>query len=178
MKHTLTVIPASFSRDPSSDLANSIEADPSSPTVAEESSPAHTPKITTMNGNQYSHQRSQHAPDSEPMKSPCFVHSHLDKGASLSEWLRHKGQTAGGAAQHPGVTRNLHRTHDSRHHYQQEHDAEHGNGRGYATPSDSVITDDINDEDEYGSSLTKQLAETAVGVRKMSRELGECSGRS
>lgn len=32
-----------------------------------------------------------------------------------------------------------------------------------------------NDEDDqYGGSLTKQLAETAVGVREMSKQLGEC----
>jgi NAD+ kinase len=35
-----------------------------------------------------------------------------------------------------------------------------------------------DDDEGYGSSLTKQLAETAVGVREMSKQLGRARVRS
>jgi NAD+ kinase len=33
---------------------------------------------------------------------------------------------------------------------------------------------DNEDDEDYGGSLTEQLAETAVGVREMSKQLGQC----
>jgi NAD+ kinase len=41
-----------------------------------------------------------------------------------------------------------------------------------STSGDSVLGVDEEEED-YGSSLTRQLAETAVGVREMSKQLGQ-----
>jgi NAD+ kinase len=38
--------------------------------------------------------------------------------------------------------------------------------------SGSAIDGDFLDDEEEGGSLTKQLAETAQGVREMSKELG------
>ncbi|CAE6405046.1 unnamed protein product [Rhizoctonia solani] len=73
------------------------------------------------------------------LKSPCFVHSLLDKGASLSDWLK----------QHPPQS-------------------PHPMPSPPVSGSSSEL-DYEDDEDEYSSSLTRQLAETAVGVREMSR---------
>ncbi|CAE6389690.1 unnamed protein product [Rhizoctonia solani] len=76
------------------------------------------------------------------LKSPCFVHSLLDKGASLSDWLK----------QHPPQS-------------------PHPMPSPPVSGSSSEL-DYEDDEDEYSSSLTRQLAETAVGVREMSKQLG------
>lgn len=42
-----------------------------------------------------------------------------------------------------------------------------------SSPPDGNVDGDLIDDDEEGGSLTKQLAETAQGVREMSKELGE-----
>jgi NAD+ kinase len=78
-----------------------------------------------------------------PTKSPCFVHSHLDKGAFLSDWLRSNPWPS--------------------HH----HSFLNSNP---SKPADLHLARD--DVDEYPGSLTTQLAETAVGVREMSKQLG------
>lgn len=94
-----------------------------------------------------------------PVHSPCFVHSHLDKAAALADWMRTKqGQTNGGVfPQQPKAPLN-------------------GQTFGVQYP-ESISGDSVHgvtDEDEdYGSSLTRQLAETAVGVREMSKQLGQ-----
>ncbi|KDN46418.1 hypothetical protein RSAG8_04362, partial [Rhizoctonia solani AG-8 WAC10335] len=75
------------------------------------------------------------------LKSPCFVHSLLDKGASLSDWLKHQPPQSPHPMPSPPV-------------------------------SGSSSELDYEDEEEYSSSLTRQLAETAVGVREMSKQLG------
>ncbi len=98
-----------------------------------------------------------------PMHSPCFVHSHLDKGASLTDWLRNKQNAFLGDV---GVAPSLQRTNGN------------GSTNGYTPSSSSPRSGSSsamasNDEDdEYGGSLTRQLAETAVGVREMSKQLG------
>lgn len=51
-------------------------------------------------------------------------------------------------------------------HHQHPHDR-----RGSAVSSDLSVSDD---EEDAGNSLTKQLAETAVGVRELSKQLGVC----
>lgn len=44
-----------------------------------------------------------------------------------------------------------------------------------SSTADSVMSSTDNEDDEdYGGSLTEQLAETAVGVREMSKQLGQC----
>jgi NAD+ kinase len=97
--------------------------------------------------------------DRRPMDSPCFVHSHLDKGASLSEWL-HDKQPLLSRETNVGVSKSLQRT------------------NGIFTPEGSITPPNSSsdvDEDGFAESLTKQLAETAVGVREMSKQLGQCS---
>ncbi|KAK0195236.1 ATP-NAD kinase-like domain-containing protein [Armillaria mellea] len=101
-----------------------------------------------------------------PIHSPCFVHSHLDKGASLTEWLRNK-QTA--FIPEVGVAHSLQRN------------GINGVDHQISPPSSassSVISSSNDESDDYGASLTKQLAETAVGVREMSKQLGRARVRS
>lgn len=107
--------------------------------------------------------------------SPCFVHSNLDKGASFSEWLK----TSNGFPSRIDIAANLkpmtaewpqapprrYRTLD--------------NGQVIPIPYEDdkvenvVDASDYDYEDDEGSaSLTKQLADTAVGVREMSKQLG------
>lgn len=94
------------------------------------------------------------------MRSPCFVHSQL-QGPSFAEWLRAKHQKSIQETRldgSKGVT---------------------ANPMGLSYPDGSVSEAavergymDEEDEEETAGSLTKQLAETAVGVREMSKQLG------
>ncbi|KII92229.1 hypothetical protein PLICRDRAFT_103838 [Plicaturopsis crispa FD-325 SS-3] len=104
------------------------------------------------------------------MKSPCFVHSHLDKGASLTEWLRAKQKQSLGD---PGVAK-------PHCHQEDEHSKPvlHGTGIGLAHPAATHDSPLDEEDEEYGGSLTRQLAETAVGVREMSKQLGRARVRS
>ncbi|KAJ4494020.1 hypothetical protein C8J55DRAFT_417520 [Lentinula edodes] len=99
-----------------------------------------------------------------PLDSPCFVHSQLDKGASLSDWLRNKqnGILNNGSSD-VGVSKSL-----------QDSSPTSTSGMSSA----SSLMSSIDDEDEFGGNLTKQLAETAVGVREMSKQLGRARIRS
>ncbi|KAK7472890.1 hypothetical protein VKT23_000998 [Stygiomarasmius scandens] len=92
----------------------------------------------------------------KPLDSPCFVHSQLDKGASLTEWLRNKNEDV-------GIAGTLQRN------------SEHSPPTTVSSASGSEIS---IDDDDYGASLTKQLAETAVGVRELSKQLGRARIRS
>ncbi|EIN11943.1 ATP-NAD kinase [Punctularia strigosozonata HHB-11173 SS5] len=120
------------------------------------------------------------------LKSPCFVHSNLDKGASLADWLKGKhhdhktnGRGRGGMAHHQNddainVAKSLNgHPHAPHHHYQKPASGilQHNGHSPESYPSSSPEQEDYS-EDEYGDSLTKQLAATAVGVREMSKELG------
>jgi NAD+ kinase len=97
-----------------------------------------------------------------PMKSPCFVHSNLDNGASLTNWLLSKQQPAGFDPGTLGVAKSL-RNHSDR-------------SGATMDGKDNVLgpLDAPEDEDDYAGNLTRQLAETAVGVREMSKQLGSC----
>ena len=127
-----------------------------------------------------SHQK-QH---SLSLKSPCFVHSFLDKGASLADWLKSKQNTMMGVpsplsqetaspdtysnARIPTPYTNEIKHPRPQHHYvQATHPAMPLPQPQYSPAS----TPDSEDED--AASLTRQLAETAVGVREMSKQLGE-----
>lgn len=107
-----------------------------------------------------------------PNKSPCFVHSHLDKGASLQDWLHAKESEVLGTD--VGVARSL----------QQSQRPRHLSNQTVSTPVEFPCRDGAthilsgNDDDDHGGSLTRQLAETAVGVREMSKQLGNsfCAG--
>ncbi|KAJ7209550.1 NAD+ kinase [Mycena pura] len=97
----------------------------------------------------------------QPMHSPCFVHSHLDKGVSFTDWLRLRKNgmdSLSSAESRSNVS-----------------------STGYSLSSSSSGTSstiDSPDEEDFSSSLTKQLAETAVGVREMSKQLGRARVRS
>jgi NAD+ kinase len=52
------------------------------------------------------------------------------------------------------------------------HPQRHTFGIGAKLYPESVLSSE--DDESYGGSLTEQLAETAVGVREMSKQLGEC----
>ena len=115
--------------------------------------------LASAMGSRPAHLQSKRQPS--PMRSPCFVHSHL-QGPSFSDWLHAKQQKSvqevrtgdargGGSLPHP---------------------------LGLSYP-DGTVSDvpeegyhDLSDEEETAGSLTKQLAETAVGVREMSKQLG------
>ena len=90
-----------------------------------------------------------------PDHSPCFVHSHLDKGTLLTDWLRNKHHVVDNSD--VGVAKSLQRL-----------TSPNRTAEMSAFRSDY----DSNDDDEFVGSLTKQLADTAVGVREMSKQLG------
>ncbi|KAF7321468.1 NAD+ kinase [Mycena kentingensis (nom. inval.)] len=91
-----------------------------------------------------------------PVASPLFVHSHLDQGHSLTDWLRLRQSGMGSTGQ--GSRSSL----------------------SYASSSSgtSSTIDSPDDDDDFSGSLTKQLAETATGVREMSKQLGRARVRS
>ena len=182
----LQPIPRATTPRPSKHVpANGSHVDPSHPPAANGNGLA--PPITMTSPDPRpavaSPSTFQHTPRSHqnPMSSPCFVHSHLDKGASFTEWLKQRH----GIAPDVGVARGL------------QHSATPApepapprprryrkleNGQVIPVPyddgsvSDSYAVDaeyEEIDDDETGGSLTKQLAETAVGVREMSKQLGE-----
>ncbi|CAK5281381.1 unnamed protein product [Mycena citricolor] len=97
----------------------------------------------------------------QPMHSPCFVHSHLDKGVSLTDWLRTRQR-------HPDGLSSV----DSIHSLSSTGPSLSSSSSGTSSTLDSP------EEDEFSGSLTKQLADTAVGVREMSKQLGRARVRS
>ena len=98
-----------------------------------------------------------------PKRSPCFIHSHLDKVASLQDSLREKEKDVLGIDL--GVAKSLQRT-------KLREQTLHASGLQYPEGPDSAISGS-EDEDNHGQSLTRQLAETAMGVRELSRQLGK-----
>lgn len=127
-----------------------------SPLSASYHTPAQSPFIAPRMQNQ-------------PLHSPCFVHSHLDKGASLADWLRTRksgtNNTANGIDGTTGLRDEMPPLTAGGPLYGMQH----------VEPS---LTDPVlgveDEDDSYDSgSLTRQLAETAVGVREMSKQLGE-----
>jgi NAD+ kinase len=102
------------------------------------------------------------------MHSPCFVHSHLDKGVSLADWLQTKQNQVNGGSD-VGVSKSLQMDEG-----QPPKPQVFGVRYPESTSSDSsVLGTVVDDEEDYGGSLTRQLAQTAVGVREMSKQLGE-----
>ncbi|KAI6026367.1 ATP-NAD kinase-like domain-containing protein, partial [Pisolithus microcarpus] len=116
-----------------------------------------SPKPMTMNPNQL------------PKRSPCFVHSHLDKGASLQDWLREREKEVLGIDL--GVAQSLQRVKPrDRNLYPPKIPESRG--------AEPVITESDDDDEVHGGSLTRQLAETATGVRELSRQLGRARIRT
>lgn len=112
----------------------------------------------------------------QALKSPCFVHSLLEKGASFSDWLhrsQHNRQTSTAdvpapvpyqAESHPRLPSRT---------PTQLHPATTNRLTEPSPPSDLEDFKDGDEEEDSSSSLTRQLAETAVGVRELSKQLGE-----
>ncbi|KAF8160972.1 hypothetical protein B0H34DRAFT_806377 [Crassisporium funariophilum] len=100
--------------------------------------------------------------------SPCFVHSHLDKGALMTDWLRNKQHVVD--SNDVGVARSLQQliSPDRASSILSSHTSGFG--------SDNESNDDP--DEEFVGSLTKRLAETAVGVREMSKQLGRARVQS
>ncbi|KAF5351997.1 hypothetical protein D9756_007404 [Leucocoprinus leucothites] len=130
--------------------------------------------VVPNNSSSVNHYKSRPHMDSPPINSPCFVHSHLDKGASLTDWLR----TRSGAGQSVdagdlGVARSLqHST------FIKPHIPSGESNFGQTKPDRAPNGESDAEEDEFVGSLTKQLAETAVGVREMSKQLGRARVQS
>lgn len=108
------------------------------------------------------------------MHSPCFVHSHLDKGASLADWLRTRKTSTS------TITSNGHDGTNDREPREEMQPLTNASGSlnaiQHAEPSQSnfgLMSAEEDLDDGYGGSLTRQLAETAVGVREMSKQLGK-----
>ena len=129
---------------------NDVEIEAASPEVGRRiggtaSSPHSLPKVHIHDDPPSNEAPRRSPPVEKPMNSPCFVHSHLDQGASLADWLRNKQADN----PHLGVAKSL------------------------LTPQSNVNAGNIHEEDDViGGSLTEQLAETAVSVREMSKQLG------
>ncbi|KAI0958311.1 hypothetical protein AcV7_004165 [Taiwanofungus camphoratus] len=85
-----------------------------------------------------------------PATSPYFVHSQL-QGASFKDYLHEKQCKAIDDAR-------------MEHNHHARAGPTHANG--------SVSEPEREDDSDYAGSLTRQLAETAVGVREMSKQLG------
>ena len=102
--------------------------------------------------------------------SPCFVHSNLDKGASFSEWLNtSKGfprinvpRAFQPTSPHKSPSRCYRKLDDGQVIVIPYEDEEH----------EHVFNVSDYEDDNGNGSLTKRLAETAVGVWEMSKQLG------
>lgn len=108
----------------------------------------------------------------QPLHSPCFVHSHLDKGASLADWLRTRKS---GLDYHNPNANGINGTLSGPRDEVQPMTTSSGDlyGVQYPEPAPMEPVLGVEDDEDYGGSLTRQLAETAVGVREMSKQLGE-----
>ena len=101
----------------------------------------------------------------QPLKSPCFVHSLLDKGVSFQDWLYHTR-----IYNSIGVPRSLGNAVGEQFHLKRPHTLPTPQPVQESPPSS--LDDEEDDDPEGTGSLTRQLAETAVGVREMSKQLG------
>ena len=111
-----------------------------------------------------------HTHSQSPTMSPCFVHSNLDKGASFSEWLKPSNGFPGISVAPALQPTSAHKSPSRRY-------RKLDNGQVIVIPyqdeEDEHVFDVSDYEDDEGNgSLTKRLAETAVGVREMSKQLG------
>ena len=114
-----------------------------------------------------------HAHTQSPIMSPCFVHSNLDKGASFSEWLKSSNPFAPRIDVAPALQSMSADVPKAPPHRCRKLD----NGQVIPIPYEDDKVETVFDASDYedddgSSSLTKQLAETAVGVREMSKQLG------
>jgi NAD+ kinase len=116
-----------------------------------------------------------HTYTQNPTTSPCFVHSNLDKGASFSEWLNTSNGFPPISIAPALQPTSSHKSHSRR--YRKLDD-----GQVIVIPYEHDEHEHVFDasdyeDDEGNGSLTKRLAETAIGVREMSKQLGAFLGR-
>ncbi|KAF8520385.1 NAD+ kinase [Hysterangium stoloniferum] len=99
-------------------------------------------------------------------KSPCFVHSLLDKGASFQDWLQQSSVSRSFGALGHDISGN--------HLEPPKFPMPQPSSESPPSSMSSVDEDEETETDEFEGvgSLTMQLAETAVGVREMSKQLG------
>jgi len=83
------------------------------------------------------------------LNSPCFVHSHLERGASLKDWLTQQEH----ANANVGVSKTI--------------------NPQTLPPTVREEADEVDIEVDHANSLTRQLAETAIGVREMNKALSQ-----
>jgi NAD+ kinase len=113
-----------------------------------------------------------HTHSQNPIMSPCFVHSNLNKGVSFSEWLKTSNSFLPHIDVAPALQPDMPKTSPRRYRKLDN---------GYIIPlpyeQDNLepvfeASDYDYEDDDGNASLTKQLAETAVGVRELSKRLG------
>ncbi|KAF8482980.1 NAD+ kinase [Russula ochroleuca] len=166
---------------PKSPSDNSGHDSPSRPRISTITATDSTLKNRALLSSSQESVASTHAHSHSPMTSPCFVHSNLDKGASFSEWLK----TGNGFPARVDVAPILRPIAADWPQAPPRHYRKLDNGQVIPIPYEDDKVENVIDASEYdyeddegSASLTKQLAETAVGVREMSKQLGRTRIRS
>ena len=110
---------------------------------------AHSSSVPDIQEQSVSHPLTRQSNMFGALNSPCFVHSHLERGASLKDWLTQQQY----ANANLGVSKTI-----------------------SPTTLPPTVTEDDGDGDvevDHANSLTRQLAETAIGVREMNKALSK-----
>lgn len=109
-----------------------------------------------------------------PIISPCFLHSQLQvQGASPLAWTRaHSNNILHNMGNVSARKVDMHPLAPS---YSNGSISEPSSGAS-TDREDYAVVGNYDDEEEFKGSLTQQLAETAVGVREMSKQLGQFVG--
>ncbi|RSH91886.1 hypothetical protein EHS25_009256 [Saitozyma podzolica] len=127
---------------------------------------AHKTNTSDQNGNGPSKPK-QRAP--EPKQFTANRHSHSPHHAPHHR--HHTSATSSGPSSQPATPR--------REPSGSGYESDKSSANGHQSLSGSAVLDgDFLEDEEEGGSLTKQLAETAQGVREMSKELGRTRVRS
>lgn len=125
-----------------------------------------------------------------PLKSPCFVHGNLGHSVTLQDWLERRSQTTASGSgavkdESAEVLRAAASTAGGEPTGNNDDDGQRPSPSGKAKGPAGTIAEEDEDgrngaaagsgydtDGPEGESLTRQLAETAVGVREMSKQLG------
>jgi hypothetical protein len=110
---------------------------------------AHSNSVPDIQEQSVSHPLTRQSNMYGALNSPCFVHSHLERGASLKDWLTQQHN----ANANVGVSKSI---------------SPHA-----LPPTVSEDDPDLDVELDHANSLTRQLAETAIGVREMNKALSQ-----
>jgi NAD+ kinase len=114
------------------------------------------------------HVSTQIRPQKQPLNSPCFVHSMLNKGA-FQDWLYQTGYSSGPVGVSPSLSGPMGEQIQLK---QPPALPMPQPAPAQESPPSSVDDEGEGDDLEGTGSLTRQLAETAAGVREMSKQLG------